>query len=258
LEAPGLERAMVVFAMNAADAMPAGGKLIFKTHAWETAPEVCNLHGALPPPPLVSLSVADAVLGMAANTFDRVFEPFFTTKPPGKGAGLGLYSVRLFAEKHGAALSANTQPGSGTTFHLWFARADLNAARLMEADERPVRLSLLVTGGESGAREAAATQLRASGFYAAPIGFEKDALDALCSPYYQFGGMIVLAPDADESTLAFCRQGRAQNPLVRILIGVESHKPEESNTTTTVDGWTVLAFGAPNFIEQLKTALDTN
>jgi two-component system sensor histidine kinase RegB len=63
----------------------------------------------------VRVRVCDEGHGMSAATLARAGEPFFTTRPPGRGTGLGLFVVRLHAERLGGTLHLESSPGSGTT-----------------------------------------------------------------------------------------------------------------------------------------------
>jgi len=81
-----------------------------------------------PPPDLPAgryarLTVHDDGCGMDRATLDRIFDPFFTTKPTGKGTGLGLSVVHGIMTSHGGAVTAESQPGTGTTFRLYFPAA---------------------------------------------------------------------------------------------------------------------------------------
>jgi two-component system, sensor histidine kinase RegB len=71
--------------------------------------------------------VVDHGIGIPDDALARVGEPFFTTKEPGKGTGLGLYVVRLIAERLGGQLIVRSGAGRGTEAVLAIPRASLGA-----------------------------------------------------------------------------------------------------------------------------------
>ncbi len=101
---------------NALDAMSGRGTLTLRGRVGHLDEE-----GGEPPsgPPGVLLSVTDTGEGMSTETIQRAIEPFFTTKPPGSGTGLGLSMVYGTVTNHGGKLQIQSQPGQGTTVHLW-------------------------------------------------------------------------------------------------------------------------------------------
>ena len=108
------ETAIVNLVLNARDAMPAGG-------AVEISASVEQPIGSGPDLPqgrFVVVTVADAGSGMDAETLARAGEPFFTTKATDKGTGLGLATVRAFAEQAGGSLTIDSALGEGTTIRL--------------------------------------------------------------------------------------------------------------------------------------------
>lgn len=66
----------------------------------------------------VVIDVSDNGQGIPKAHLDKIFDPFFTTKPVGKGTGLGLSICYGLIEKMGGDISAESQPGMGTTFHV--------------------------------------------------------------------------------------------------------------------------------------------
>jgi CheY-like chemotaxis protein len=57
---------------------------------------------------------------MDAATLERIFDAFYTTKPQGEGTGLGLSMVHGTMRSHGGAVTVESTPGKGSSFHLYF------------------------------------------------------------------------------------------------------------------------------------------
>jgi PAS domain S-box-containing protein len=68
----------------------------------------------------IRLRFSDNGSGISREVMERMFEPFFTTKAPNAGTGLGLSVVRGILKNHDAAITAYSEQGKGTRFHLYF------------------------------------------------------------------------------------------------------------------------------------------
>jgi signal transduction histidine kinase/CheY-like chemotaxis protein len=112
-----LELAILNLALNARDAMPAGG--ILQIEAGDRPGECALTPPELPAEGCVRVSVSDTGTGMNQDTLDRAFEPFFTTKEVGRGSGLGLSIVHGFAAQSGGSVRISSTPGNGTRVDLW-------------------------------------------------------------------------------------------------------------------------------------------
>ena len=85
----------------------------------------------------VSFAVIDRGSGMDADTLRQAENPFFTTKAPGKGMGLGLFLVRLTADRNDGTFVIDSTPGQGTTAILTLPVADGGRAHQAAAGHAP-------------------------------------------------------------------------------------------------------------------------
>jgi CheY-like chemotaxis protein len=136
-----VEQVLVNLAVNARDAMPAGGLLTIETRDVELPAADGRGPADAAPGPYVRLAVKDTGSGMEADTLAHLFEPFFTTKGPGSGTGLGLSMVYGIVKQSGGHLAVRSAPGAGSTFGVYLPRVDEPLDPLAEPVELPARAS---------------------------------------------------------------------------------------------------------------------
>jgi two-component system cell cycle sensor histidine kinase/response regulator CckA len=119
-----IEQVVLNLAINARDALPAGGVITIETSVGDIdAAQGAGRDMAMPGAGSGTvLSVSDTGTGMDAFTKDRIFEPFFTTKEVGKGTGLGLSTVYGIVNQSDGVLEVDSEPGRGTTFRISLPR----------------------------------------------------------------------------------------------------------------------------------------
>jgi PAS domain S-box-containing protein len=197
---PGqIEQVLVTLAVNAGDAMPAGGTLTLTTATTDIdATDPASRTGVVPGR-YASLKVSDSGTGMTREVIDRAFEPFFTTKSKGEGAGLGLASVYGIITQARGHVQVYSEPGIGTTFTILLpatghdavpARAPASASA--SASESGTGETILVVEDEPAMREVTRRILSRSGYQVITAANGREAIQVATN--YD-GGIDVLVTD---------------------------------------------------------------
>lgn len=163
-DATQVELMVVNLALNARDAMAAGGVVSISASNVTVAAGGRRAEGPAAGD-YVMIAVADTGEGMAPEVVARVFEPFFTTKPLGKGSGLGLPQVLGLAKQLGGGVEIDTTLGQGTTVRVYLPRAAALDAVPHRVPDPPSDLALnglkvLLVDDDVGVRTVTAQMLR--------------------------------------------------------------------------------------------------
>ena len=217
-----IELVVLNLAINARDAMPAGGTVRIETGNVQASRLDPSL--GLPPGDYVRLSVADTGIGMSDAVLARACEPFFTTKDVGKGSGLGLAQVYGVAQQSGGGLKISSAPGRGTTVDVYLPRSLARPESIPALpDSRPLRAggggaTILVVDDEDDVREVAAAQLEALGHRVVRARDGSAALDLLAGRRTGVDLLIADYAMPGMSGLELARAALARHPELPVII----------------------------------------
>ena len=163
-----LEQAILNLAVNARDAMPAGGTLAIQARNVHFSETQVWQHSSLPPGSYVALTISDTGVGIDPDAQSRIFEPFFTTKAPGKGTGLGLSMVYGVVKQSDGAITVESVLGRGTTFKIFLPKCDEEAASgqsaLAEPEKSTGSETILLVEDQAAIREVISAYLMRLGY----------------------------------------------------------------------------------------------
>jgi PAS domain S-box-containing protein len=200
------DQVMMNLALNAADAMPDGGRLTLAAgrdadSAW--------------------FAVSDTGVGVPAELLDRLFEPFFTTKSAERGTGLGLAVVHGIVSQHGGHVSVQSAVGKGTTFRVELPLVEGDVLPVVRPDEAPGPASgrgerILIVEDNPAVRRVLSTLLTRVGYQVHAVGSGEAAGTLPLEPAFDVVLSDVMLPGA--SGLAVARSLRERWPELKVIL----------------------------------------
>ena len=161
-----IDQVLMNLAVNAADAMPGGGRLTIRSGRQGLE--------------RVWFSADDTGGGIPVEVRERIFEPFFTTKD--KGTGLGLSVVHGIVTQHRGVVEIQDLPGGGTSFRVALPRAGSGehanvVLQTVDTSSAPRGHGerVLVIEDEEGARQGLAEILRMIEYDVVAVGTGEEA-----------------------------------------------------------------------------------
>jgi hypothetical protein len=206
---------------NAANAMPAGGRIELATEQREVSESRSLGHDEVRPGDYVCIKVTDTGQGMDEATLGRIFEPFFTTRSSGNG--LGLATVREIVREHGGAVSVRSKVGAGSRFEVWLLRAVAEPESLVRTRTLPTgrgeTVMLVAKDGEHVLREE--EMLAALGYEAVGFSMAEAAVAACRASPDRFDMVIVGDFGSAARTLDLAAELHAAVPSVPIVLATK-------------------------------------
>lgn len=246
-----LHQVLLNLALNARDAMPQGGRLTIST-----------LIVDFPKPPAgtsryVRMSVADTGTGMDAQMRARIFEPFFTTKEG--GTGLGLATVFGIVSQCGGFIEVVSEPGKGSTFHVFLPCADVEAevpASALPQTRKGLGETVLVVEDEEAVRVSLCRLLRRAGYEVLDAEGPAAAIEIWRQHASHIAVLLcdIVMPELDGRQLA--ARLREERPDLRVVF-MTGYAPEDPNEIRTDALWIAKPFTPELLLETLRQVIDS-
>jgi CheY-like chemotaxis protein len=238
-----MEQIVMNLAVNARDAMPAGGNLQLKTENVVIDKAYCHQTTYAIPGEYVCLTVEDSGAGMDREMMDKIFDPFFSTKGPGHGTGLGLSVVYGVVKQHQGWINVYSEPNHGTTFKVYLpvlqeaphlSIADENHAQEPEiAVYKGNQERILLIEDQEEVRDVVATALTENGYTVQEAATIDEARQWMARSGDEFDLLFsdVILPDGNG--IDFAEQASSQHPALKVLIS--SGYTEEKSRSDVID-----------------------
>ena len=248
-------------AVNAADAMPEGGTLVFETSNGTIREDYCQTHADLDPGEYVLLSVSDTGQGIDKKSLDHIFEPFFTTKQPGRGTGLGLSMVFGIVKRHKGHISCYSEEGVGTTFRIYFPVAKMDSSEVMtDTMEMPAGgdETLLLVDDEAPVRTLGSEMLELAGYTVLTAANGREALDAYGRHKNEISSVILDLVMPEMSGKKCLEELLTIDPNVRILIasGYSANGSTKDALESGATGFISKPFDLKQILSAVRRSLD--
>lgn len=256
-----VDQVLMNLAVNARDAMPDGGKLIFETANIVLDDDYAKTHLEAGPGRHILLTVSDTGSGMNRQTLEHIFEPFFTTKGVGEGTGLGLAMVHGIVKQHGGHIRCYSEPGHGTIFNIYFP------AVVSEEDTEHTSVIPMPRGGsetillvddEEMIRDLASRILKKAGYRVIEASDGKEALDI----YYQRAdeiSLVLLDLIMPKMGGRECLQGLLEfNPTLKVIVasGYSANGPSKDALSKGAKGFVNKPYDVRQVLEVIRSVLD--
>ena len=252
-----LQQVILNLALNARDAMPDGGELVFATDIVEEAPTSAEVTSDLLVDTFVKLAVTDTGAGMTEDIRARVFEPYFTTKDVGEGHGLGLSMVYGIVRNHEGWIRVYSRPNEGSTFEVYLP---LDRASLMDAPQPTDEPSLgrghiLIVDDEAMVRDAIRGLLERLGYQVTAVDQGAEAVSVFRAAPHRYDLVLMDLRMPGLSGTECLRQMRAIDPGLRAVLS-SGYLPPKTVRHATAEGPTEF-LAKPYTIGRLAEAVQT-
>jgi CheY-like chemotaxis protein len=257
------ENSLLNLALNARDAMSAGGTLTIEFSNVEIGEDYDATETVMSPGRYVRLAASDTGIGMTPEIAEHALEPFFTTKSVGEGSGLGLSMVYGFAKQSGGYLNISSGVQRGTTVEIFIprdsSRSFTGASDLLSHEPPRSRGEcVLLVDDDDSVLTMISRMLESLGYAVKPAGSASEALGVLNASQQVDLLMtdIMLGGGYSGPELAREVERRRSDLPVLFVSGFPQKKLEESGFVSSEVSFLPKPFRKADVAHAVRAALD--
>jgi signal transduction histidine kinase/CheY-like chemotaxis protein/streptogramin lyase len=216
-----IHQVMMNLGTNAAHAMKEkGGTLEVNLDKVVLDEETAAREHNIKPGPYLRLTVSDTGYGIPKAVMKRIFEPYFTTKKTGEGTGMGLAVVHGIVKSHGGDISVYSEPGKGTTFHVFLPEIETQVKTESPLKEKPPGGSerILLVDDEASLAEIGTQILERLGYEVEGISNPIDALETFREKPNQYHLVISDLTMPHMTGIQLAREIKKINPDIPVIL----------------------------------------
>jgi PAS domain S-box-containing protein len=256
-----LEQVLLNLFVNAADAMPGGGKLTIKTLD-VTHESIPTDRYRVDPGMYVQLAVTDTGTGIPPEVRQRIFDPFFTTKKMGRGTGLGLASAYGIVKSHKGYIEVESTVGEGSTFYIYLPASD---SKPQQRIEEVLHLStgsgtLLLVDDEQNVLTVTSQLLARSGYKVIEAATGREAIEHYSRNQREIDLVILDMVMPEMGGGEVFDRIKALNPAVKVLLasGYSLEGKAREIMKRGCDGFIQKPFSLTELVDRVKSILERN
>jgi PAS domain S-box-containing protein len=238
-----MEQVILNLFVNAWHAMSRKGQMTLSSREVTLSKAFCDAYDR-PAGRYVHFSLTDTGIGMDEATALRIFEPFFTTKSADKGLGLGLASVYAIIQQHQGIIKVESQPGQGTTFHIFLPVSEKLVVPEKSENGQSLQGSgtLLLVDDEDSIRMVAKRMLEQLGYQILTASNGAEALEIYRREQDRINLVILDMIMPGMGGAEFYQKVKEIDPMVKVLLS--------SGYSLDGEAQEVMAAGASGFIQK--------
>ena len=166
-DASQIQQALLQVVLNARDAMPNGGRILFQTQNISLGENNAWLRLGGKPGNYAQITISDTGSGMSGEVKENLFNPNYAAKNRDVGKGLGLTMVQDIVKNHGGFISVFSERDKGTVFKIHLPAGETTVPRSQPSTKGKPPLgkeTILLVDDEKVLRETARKMLTRYGY----------------------------------------------------------------------------------------------